>query len=364
MEIVLISDGPLPLESPVRKLPFFFSCRLIDMSSVTPRIVGDARVAVIELQGTTDAGLRALRGAWESISSIPVLCIVTKSNRQENIQAAALGKTVVIDREISLALLLDRIKKLAGAATSIPVDEGVPKQSAQAFRKCNAFLESICLSAVQNSKIHTAEMRTGAMELFSALQIDGLSDWLKAVHSHHSATYRHSLTVAGYAGAFAEHLGWSEADCQEVIAGGLIHDIGKMRIPLTILDKAEKLTDKERAAVKRHPDFARDILKARLEVPIEIKKMAIQHHEYLDGSGYPNGLKADRISTKVRLITVCDIYVALTEDRAYRPGLSSRDAIVTLKDMSTKLDQGLVLEFGRMLLNRDLGDVSRKSSAA
>jgi putative nucleotidyltransferase with HDIG domain len=166
--------------------------------------------------------------------------------------------------------------------------------------------------------------------------------------------------VAGLAGAFAKHLGWSKADCQEVIAGGLLHDIGKMRIPLTILDKANKLTDAERAIIDKHPMFGREILKPRLEVSVDIKKMAIQHHEFLDGSGYPDGLKGDRISPKVRLMTICDIFTALTETRSYKDGMPVRAAIGVMLEMGKKLDQVMLKQFAQMVLDRDFGEVSRQ----
>ncbi|MBN9673666.1 HD-GYP domain-containing protein [Roseibium aggregatum] len=364
MEIVLISDGPLPIESPVRKLPFFFPARLVDMSKVSSNTVGDARIAIIELLESTDAGLSALRTSWESIAQIPVICLVAKSDRRENIQAAALGRTTVLDRGTPLALMLKTIQELVGGQEETNLPKNLPTETGQAFVKGIAFLEGMWLSAVQGKGIQTAQMEKSASDVFTALSLNGLSPWLQAVNAHHSATYSHSLAVAGLAGAFAKHLGWSDAVCRQVIAGGLIHDIGKARIPLTILDKAERLTAEERAMIDRHPEFGREILKPQLDVPVDIKKMAIQHHEYLDGSGYPDGLKGGRISDKVRVITICDIYVALTEDRAYKPGLSARDAIKTMKDLGAKLDQSLLDEFAAMLLNRQFGQVSRKSSAA
>lgn len=364
MEIVLISDGPLPLDSPVRKLPFFFPARLVDMAKVSPRTVGDARIAVIELLDAADAGLTALKNSWESIAEIPVICLVSKKNRREVIQAAALGKTEVLERDTPLAMLLRIIKARTNFDPIAAVPETVPERTLEAYRKGNAFLESLALSATDGSNIHVKLMDEGARDILAALALDGLGGWMEAVQSHHSATYCHSLMVSGIAGLFAKHLGWSDADCREVVAGGLLHDIGKMRIPLTILDKADKLTPEERAIIDKHPQFGRDILKPRLEVPIDIKKMAIQHHEYLDGSGYPDGLKAARISPKVRLMTICDIFTALTESRAYKEGQSVREALLTMKGMGGKLDQDMLSRFARMVVDRDFGEISRPAGAA
>ncbi|ASP34058.1 HD-GYP domain-containing protein [Labrenzia sp. VG12] len=359
MEIVLISDGPLPLESPVRKLPFFFPARLVHMAKVSPRTVGDARIGVVELLNATDAGLTALKNSWGSIAEIPVICLVDRKNRREVIQASALGKTQVLERETPLALLLRTIRGKVEFDPLGDVPASVPETTLEAYRKGNAFLESLALSTADGSKIQINLLNESAAEVLSALELDGMSSWVDAVQAHHSPTYCHSLMVAGLAGAFAGHLGWSKADCLEAVAGGLLHDIGKMRIPLTILDKADKLTEDERKIIAKHPQFGRDILKPRLEVPFDIKKMAIQHHEYLDGSGYPDGLKGDRISPKVRLMTICDIFTALTETRAYKDGLPVRAALGTMKEMGRKLDQDMLNQFARMVIDRDFGDISR-----
>ena len=359
MEIVLISDGPLALDSPVRKLPFFFPARLIDMSKVSESTVGDGRAAVVELLGATDAGLTALKSSWASIAEIPVICLVSKKNRREVIQASALGKTEIMERDTPLALLVRKLKLILQDDPLAQVPNGLPAKTLEAYKKGNAFLESLALSAAEGSNIQTSLMNEGAAEILSALSLDGLSPWLDAVQSHHSGTYCHSLMVAGIAGSFAQHLGWSEKDCQEAIAGGLVHDIGKMRIPLTILDKADKLTDAERSIIDKHPVFGRDILKPRLELSVDIKKMAIQHHEFLDGSGYPDGLKGERISPKVRLMTICDIFTALTEKRAYKDGMPVRVAIGVMQEMGRKLDQAMLKKFAHMVLDRDMGEVIR-----
>ncbi|MEP4768145.1 MAG: HD domain-containing phosphohydrolase [Roseibium sp.] len=364
MEIVLISDGPLPLDSPVRKLPFFFPARLIDMARVSPKTVGDAGLAIVELLNATDAGLSALKASWASIAEIPVYCLASKTIRREVIQASALGKSEVMDRDTPLALMLKRIKARTNTDPLADLPIETSEKVKKAFLKTDAFLETLCLSAVIEANIQIKAMDDSASELLTAIDLDGLTSWLEAVQCHHSGTYSHSLVVAGIAGAFARFLGWSEADCREMIAGGLVHDIGKMRIPLTILDKPGELTTEERALIDKHPVFGQEVLKPRLEVPIDIKKMAIQHHEFLDGSGYPNGLKGNRITPKVRMMTICDIFTALTEERAYKEGVPVRTAISIMKEMGGKLDQQMLAQFAGMVLNRSFGEVSRTKAVA
>ncbi|GAA0775343.1 HD domain-containing protein [Roseibium denhamense] len=364
MEIVLICDGPLPPESPLRKIPFFYHARLIDMARVSGDTVAEAQVAIVELLSATDAGLSALKASWASIAEIPVICMTARNNRRETIQAAALGKSEIMERDAPLALLLNRIRGLIGPDVKAMIPPETPQSVAHALVEASAFIDSMTLSVATDAGLKMKVLETSANDVLAAIDKEGLPVWLETIQNHHSPTFIHSMAVAGLAGAFARHIGWSTKDCSEVVAGGLIHDIGKTRIPLTILDKAGKLSPEERALIAKHTEFGGEILKPRLEVPPDIKRMALQHHEYLDGSGYPNRLKGERIVPKVRLITLCDIYTALTETRPYKETHTSREALAAMKQMGGKLDQAMLAKFSQMILGRDLGDVSRSDAKA
>ncbi|MFB9175002.1 HD-GYP domain-containing protein [Roseibium salinum] len=333
------------------------------MAGLSRETVGDAQVALVDLQDAGQAGLVALK-AWEGVAGIPVICLFDRKNRRELIQAGALGKFEALDRSEPVAVLLTRIRALTGNDICKALPPGLSRQTTEAYRKSNAFLESLTLSAIEGADIEVNLMSESAAEMLTALSLDGLSVWLNAVHTHHSGTYCHSLMVAGLAGMFARHLGWPEEACLEMIAGGLVHDIGKTRIPLAILDKPGKLTEKEREIINRHPDIGRVILKPRHELSVAIKKMAVQHHEYLDGSGYPDGLTGERISQDVRLMTICDIFAALTERRAYKDGAPPRVAVSIMKQMGPKLDQDMLSQFARMVLEDRFCAVKRSAKSA
>jgi putative nucleotidyltransferase with HDIG domain len=185
-------------------------------------------------------------------------------------------------------------------------------------------------------------------EVVESIEEEGLVHWLDIVRNHHSQTYQHSLVVTAVAVAFGRHLGFGRADKHRLASAGLLHDIGKAKIPLEILEKPAPLDDKELAVMKNHPSIGFEVLKHSPDLQPEMLDMVVHHHEYLDGSGYPHGLSAQEISDLVRTITIADIYGALIERRSYKPPLSGAAAYQILQDMGPKLDKDLVREFRQL----------------
>src|SRR5262249_43429358 len=145
--------------------------------------------------------------------------------------------------------------------------------------------------------------------------------------------------------SFARKIGASRADCQRLSFAGMLHDIGKARIPIAILEKPGPLDAAEMDVVKNHPQYGVDALAGAPGISPEMIDMVLHHHEYLDGSGYPHGLHAKEIPDIVRVMTISDIFGALIERRSYKPPLSGSQAYKILRDMGGKLDQDLVGEF-------------------
>lgn len=155
-------------------------------------------------------------------------------------------------------------------------------------------------------------------------------------------TYRHSLGVAEVAYNIAHTLGLPDERCQLVRRAALLHDLGKLSVPNTILDKSGSLSTDERKHVQQHPRLTRQILN-RIGPFKEIAAIAGAHHEKLDGSGYPDHLTAEDIPLEARILAVADIYRALTENRPYRPGLTHKQVMRLLRsDTPQKLDPDVV----------------------
>jgi len=143
-------------------------------------------------------------------------------------------------------------------------------------------------------------------------------------------THEHSVGVATYAVGIGEELGFDAVRLRWLRRAALLHDIGKLGVPNSVLDKAGALTDSEWSIVREHPTRTLEILQA---VPVfqDFAFDAACHHERLDGSGYPRGLAADRLSPSARALAVADVADALLAERPYRPSLNPEEALRTLK---------------------------------
>jgi len=139
-------------------------------------------------------------------------------------------------------------------------------------------------------------------------------------------TYNHSKGISKLAYEMAKVIGYDEETSRKIKIAGLLHDLGKLAIPNSILDKPDKLTEEEFMVIKSHTYYTKEILKEIGRID-DIAEWAANHHEKLDGSGYPEGLKGDEIGEIDRHVAVCDMYQALTEDRPYRKGLEPKQAI-------------------------------------
>src|SRR5262249_10478384 len=170
----------------------------------------------------------------------------------------------------------------------------------------------------------------------------GLSDWLTTVRRHHEGTYQHCLLVTGIAIDFGLSLGLGNADLKRLYSAAMFHDIGKAIVPIGVLDKPGQLDDSERTLIQTHPVAGFEALKGNSAISPEILDAVRHHHEFLDGSGYPDALCAESISDIVRILTISDIFAALIEHRTYKPAMPREKAYEILLSMHGNLEMPLV----------------------
>ncbi len=259
-------------------------------------------------------------------------------------QAFALGATAVVSRPREIVLKLAQIEiaqKTAQTELAVTSPE---------ITDCAATFASM-FSAIRRGKpINLSDAENATSQIISGIAQNGLSTWLDDVRRYHEGTFQHCMLVTGVAVGFAMDIGFASPDVKRLGIAATLHDIGKAHIPRSVLDKPGSLDPGEEEIMRRHPVIGYELLKDTPGVSPEILDGVRHHHEYLDGSGYPDGLTAPEISDLVRLLTIADIFAALIEKRPYRPTISRQNAYKILCGMDGKLERSLVKAFRNVAL--------------
>ncbi|MGB3339894.1 MAG: HD domain-containing phosphohydrolase [bacterium] len=176
-----------------------------------------------------------------------------------------------------------------------------------------------------NSRIGVALDRANLTERIQEINIESVRALVEAIELRDPYTIGHSIQVANLATRIAQELELSEREKNLIEFAGLLHDVGKIIVPEAILQKSSVLTDEEWQIIKKHVVHSAQIIE-----PIKnlrsVQNWILHHHEQWDGSGYPDGISADKIPLQSRILAVCDAYSAMTGDRPYRKALSDEDA--------------------------------------
>ena len=176
-------------------------------------------------------------------------------------------------------------------------------------------------------------------------------DMLHNMRQVNDSTYAHSLNVAIISRIIGKWLHFSNEELDTLTLAGLLHDIGKTKIPDEVLNKDGKLTDEEFQMIRNHPKYGYDILKSQ-PLNSHIKKAALMHHERCDGSGYPMGLTMEEIDDYALIIAIADVYDAMTAARSYRAPLCPFEVIAEFeKDGLQKYKPKYILTFLENIAN-------------
>ncbi len=197
--------------------------------------------------------------------------------------------------------------------------------------------------------LNISETSESCQPLVEAINNNRIQGVLDGVKGHHNYTYVHSLRVATYLSVFGHAIGMRDDELLTLSTGGLLHDVGKMVTPQDILNKPSKLEGDDWEIMKSHVDHTKDILDRTPDVNAGIVIIAMQHHEKLDGTGYPQGLAGKELSELARMAGIVDIFSALTDERAYKPAFPAEKAFAILADLGDKMDQKLIKVFRHTL---------------
>lgn len=350
--VLIVSDRPQLAALLARAVENVVACRCIGPREALPAEL--PLVAVVDLNQDL-----ALARNWIARLHAARIASLQLTNEPPAGRAAAATRTLRADapRTVVLATLFGLIDTWQaarrGGAPATPPAAPMPdaRRAEGLARSANVMVARLFEAAATGRPLTLAEADAGTETILTAISDCGIRTWLEVIERHDQQLYQHSLSVAGYAAAFGAGLRLARADQRRLARAALLHDLGKAKIPLAILNKPGRLTADELAVMRTHPAIGADLLKAEAGFDTATLQVVRHHHEMLDGSGYPDGLAGAEISDLVRLVTICDIHSALTERRPYRDPLPHREAHALMLGMLPKLDADLLRAFERIVLH-------------
>ncbi len=324
--------------------------RTLDIDALSGDALAKASVVIVDIDLADAAARERLRAAIGRLQRRPPLVFAVDRGASLHLQATqanALGASTIIKRPVNAEGIRLALVEL-GLGPHLP--EPAPRPRAESHPGWGSMAAAHQLISASFTALSTGgplnlkQAESASRDLFSGIGQAGLHDWLDMVRAHHAGTFQHCLLVTGAVVAFVEQADLPEQAKSDLSVAALLHDIGKAEIPNAILDKPGKLTAAEFTLVQRHPRIGADYLKKNTELRAEIIDPVLHHHEFLDGSGYPDRLRGAQIPLTTRIMTVCDIYGALVEERPYKQQSTPAEALYVLIGMAQdgKVDLAVV----------------------
>ncbi len=342
--LVLYTDQPERRADLVQALERISPCTVLAAAAEAPALSCVALIADLDL--LKPSGFLGLRTLIARAPGLPRVFLMRSMGERSLSAARGLGAKLCLPHDTPPATVCDALRAQFPAAKPVPPPPG-GSMIVQAADRAGAVISGLLDAARTSGTVDAALVDGGLDPILRAVGESGLGAWLDTVRSYDDATYQHCLMVAGLAATFAIDLGFTEPDRQRLVRAALVHDVGKARIPLAILNKPGPLDPGERAVMREHAAMGHAILVKAGGFDETVLSVVRHHHEALDGSGYPDGLSGREIGDLVRLITICDVYSALVERRPYRAPMPAAKAIQVLYAMAGKLDLDLVRAFER-----------------
>jgi len=246
------------------------------------------------------------------------------------------------------------IKKISGLLNATVEQQwnALPPVQTRALKGTVEVFNNIADTIASGEPIAYHEVSNACMPLIEAVNSDNFMGILHGVRHHDNYTYVHSLRVATMLALFGHAINLPVHEQKILATGGLLHDVGKMSIPHAVLNKQGKLTEEEFGVMKSHVTETVRCLEVDESIPRGIITIAGQHHEKLDGTGYPYGLGAGKLNDLARMAAIVDIFSALTDRRVYKAPMSAEDALALMIDqMSTHIDLTLLNMFRQRFLD-------------
>lgn len=350
--VLLISGGDVPQSGLRQLLRALYPTETHALA--TPRPVPQQAASAVVLDGISLGGEQSIHAIQAALRpflarKVPVLCILDAPNARDHMQAMEIGVSAVLPAGSSARTVAIELQRLIGARpdrAGADAQRGLPS----AVREVGFVIADLMAAAATGAEVDVGLTAKASGLLLETARAEGLDRWMRTVSTVHDQTYRHCLLMAGLVAAFVVSLGFNAADSARVTGAAILHDVGKAWLPAAILDKPGPLTVAELAVMRTHVEIGYQLLLKQGDHHPTTLDVVRHHHEYLDGSGYPLGLRGREIGDEVRIATLCDLFAALIERRPYKPALSSAQALNLMSPMTAQLDQDLLGRFRRLFV--------------
>jgi len=208
-------------------------------------------------------------------------------------------------------------------------------------------MSKIMKNVTGGNKKETSKSLLAVTDLVNyVIEMGDVNKSLYDIQTHDNYTYLHSIDTGIMAIFLGISMNFEEKDLKQLSIGAILHDIGKTKIDKGIISKPSGLTSLEFDEIKKHPIYGRELLAKDFSIPLEVLESVEQHHERVDGSGYPYGLCKNQISKFAKIIAVCDVYDSVSNDRCYREKFSPSDAYeLILAGCGNYFDEEVVKNF-------------------
>ena len=247
--------------------------------------------------------------------------------------------------DLGLLLLVENVTQCGQLSQALVQSRNETRLMQDALSHAYDELQRLALDERKSAK---QALESAYLELREAYD-HTIEGWVRALDLRDRETETHTLRVSEMTVRLAREMGISESEIVHIRRGALLHDIGKMGVPDSILNKIDELTPKEWATIAKHPEFAYEMLS-----PIAYLLPALDipycHHEKWDGTGYPRGLKGDEIPLSARIFAIVDVWDALRSNRPYRGGWPEKEVLDYIRDLSgVHFDPVVVEAFFKLL---------------
>lgn len=285
------------------------------------------------------------------LANIPTVITLSQKASMVGMDFRSAGADGVLTRPFRRSSLIKTITALvnkkveAGWENLRDHEKATLKGTVEAFNNISDYIAS-------GEQVPFHSVQAACAPLVDAVAQNDFKGILNGVKMHDNYSYVHSLRVATLLSLFGHTLGVSKEDQLMLASGGLLHDAGKVSIPHEVLNKPGRLTEPEFVVMKSHVTETIKFLNLTPDMPKPVIIIAAQHHEKLDGNGYPYGLKGGELNDLARMASIVDVFSALTDRRVYKPPMEAEVALgIMTEQMANHLDQHFVALFRTMLMD-------------